>query len=109
LIILIVASTASPLVNRQGISAVAISPTASQEIISAITSFSDNINTVSAALTILETETDATTIIVIATNRFSTESDEDNYCQILFRFAGNTRNNTNQIIIIFILDVLSGF
>jgi hypothetical protein len=108
-IMLIAASAASPLVNRQGVGAVATSPTASQEVASAITSFSDDVNAVSAALTALETETDATTITAIATNGFSAESDENSHRQVLFRFAGDTGNDANQMITTFTPDVLSGF
>jgi hypothetical protein len=108
-IILIAVSAAFLLVNRQDVGAVATSPTASQEVVSAITSFSNNINTISAALIVLETETNTTTITAIATNRFSTESNENSYYQVFFRFTRDTRNNTNQIIIIFIPDVLNGF
>ena len=72
---LIAASTASPLINRQGEGVVATSLTASQEVASAIISFSDDVNAVSAALTALETETDATAIAAIAANAFSTETD----------------------------------
>ncbi|KAH8799658.1 hypothetical protein F5884DRAFT_113043 [Xylogone sp. PMI_703] len=108
-IILIAASTASPLVNRQGVGVVATSPTASHEVTSAITSFSDDVNAVSAALTALKTETDISTIAVIAAIGFSAESDEDNHRQVLFRFAGDAGNNANQMITTFTPKVLNGF
>jgi hypothetical protein len=106
-IMLIAASAASPLVNRQGVGVVAT--TASQEVTSAITSFSDDVNAVSAALTALTTETDVTTIAAIATNGFSAETNEDIQRGVLFRFAGDAGNNANQLITTFTPDVLSGF
>jgi hypothetical protein len=79
LIIFIAASATSLLINRQDIGTVVISPMVSQEIISVITSFSDNINAVSVVLIVLETKTNTITIIAITTNRFSTKSNENNY------------------------------
>jgi hypothetical protein len=82
--IMLVATTATaPLVNGKSLGVVATSPTASQEVASAMTSFSDDVHAVSAALTALATETDST--------------------------AGNAGNNTNQLITTFTPDVLSGF
>ena len=108
-VMLIAASAAFPLVNRQGVGVVATSPTASQEVASAITSFSDDVNAVSDALTALETETDATTITAIATSAFSTESDVNSHRHVLFRFAGDAGNNANQMITTFAPQVSSGF
>jgi hypothetical protein len=108
-IMLVAASAASPLVNGKGVGVVATSPTASQEVASAITSFADDVNAVSVALIALTTETDATTIAVIAKNGFSAETNEDIQRQVLFRFAGDAGNNANQLITTFTPDVLSGF
>ncbi|TVY12673.1 hypothetical protein LARI1_G009546 [Lachnellula arida] len=107
--ILITASVASPLIYRQGVGVVTTSPTASQEVSSAITSFSDDVNTVSTALMALKSETDANTITAIATNGLSAESDEDNQRQVLFRFAGDAGTDSNQLITTFTPDVLNGF
>jgi len=109
IIMLIAASAASPLVNRQGVGVVATSPTASQEVASAIASFSNDVNTVSAALTALRTETDAASIAAIAIDGFNAESDEDTHRLVLSRFAGDAGNNANQMITTFTPDVLSGF
>jgi hypothetical protein len=108
-IMLVAASAASPLVNRQGAGVVGTSTTASQEVASAITSFSDDVNAISAAITALETETDTATIAVIANNAFITESDVNSHRQVLFRFAGDAGNNANQKITTFAPQVSSGF
>jgi hypothetical protein len=109
LIIFITASVISLFVNRQGVGIIATSPKASQKITSAIISFSDDMNIISAVLIIFETKTNTTIITAIATNRFSIKTDKNSYRQVLFRFTRDTRNNTNQVIIIFIPDVLNGF
>jgi hypothetical protein len=49
-IVLITASAALPLINRQGVGVVATSPNASQEVVNAITAFADDVNAVSSAL-----------------------------------------------------------
>jgi hypothetical protein len=60
-------------------------------------------------LTALETETDATTIAAIVTEGFSVGSDGDSHRQVLFRFAADAGNDTNQLITTFTPDILSGF
>lgn len=108
-IMLIAASAASPLVNRQGVGGTATSSTASQEVASAITSFSDDVYAVSAALSVLESETDANSIAALAATGFRAETDEDSHRQVLFRFAEDAGNNANLLITTFTSDVLSGF
>jgi hypothetical protein len=78
-IMLIAAFTTSPLVNRQGASVVGTSTTASQKVASTITSFSDDVNAIFAAIIALETKTDTATIAVIANNAFITKSDVNSH------------------------------
>jgi hypothetical protein len=76
---MLAAASASPLITRQGVGVVATSPTASQDIVSAITLISDNINVISAIIIALKIKTDTATIAAIATKAFSTESNINSY------------------------------
>lgn len=99
----IIAFTASPLSNRQA------NTTVSQEVADAIASFSNDIQIVSTMLISLENEIQSNIIVALVAVRFNAESNEDVQCAILFRFASDTRTNTNNLIINFTSDVLAGF